>query len=278
MSPRKRTSPWRPSSARATEIFILEVSRPTKTALPCCMARPLCVRLGAGPSGATLVRRIARDEPPLLQKRTYGLLSGSRHSYRLNSFAIKGPDRQRKTRDQSPSLRVEQGQSSPVGLGDGASDRQPQAKPAWLVHTPRGIATGKGLQHGFLVSIWNAGPVVDDLDVRRIRRRRTQPDDHARAPLDPILGEVGNGAANFVRADGGEQVAGSLVAHGVADVGELVAEGLEEAGEVDERTALGRLPVPQIGERGMDHAGHLIEIAQHLRPRDFVLDELRPQA
>ena len=31
MSPRKRTSPWRPSSARATEIFILEVSRPTKT-------------------------------------------------------------------------------------------------------------------------------------------------------------------------------------------------------------------------------------------------------
>src|SRR4051812_26408367 len=73
MSPRKRTSPWRPSSARATEIFILEVSRPTKTALSCCMARPLCVRLGAGPSGATLVRRIARDEPPPLQQRTYGL-------------------------------------------------------------------------------------------------------------------------------------------------------------------------------------------------------------
>src|SRR5829696_1423879 len=72
MSPRKRTSPWRPSSARATEIFILEVSRPTKTALSCCMARPRCVRLGTGPSGATLVRRIARDEPPLLQKRTYG--------------------------------------------------------------------------------------------------------------------------------------------------------------------------------------------------------------
>src|SRR3954464_13420994 len=73
MSPRKRTSPWRPSSARATEIVILEVSRPTKTALSCCMARPLCVRLGTGPSGATLVRRIARDEPPPLQKRTYGL-------------------------------------------------------------------------------------------------------------------------------------------------------------------------------------------------------------
>src|SRR3954469_24567984 len=73
MSPRKRTSPWRPSSARATEIFILEVSRPTKTALSCCMARPLCVRLGAGPSGATLVRRIARDEPPPLRQRTYGL-------------------------------------------------------------------------------------------------------------------------------------------------------------------------------------------------------------
>ena len=37
------------------------------------MARPLCVSLGAGPSGATLVRRIARDEPPPLQQRTYGL-------------------------------------------------------------------------------------------------------------------------------------------------------------------------------------------------------------
>ena len=73
MSPRKRTSPWRPSSARATEIVILEVSRPTKAALSCCMARPLCVRLGTGPSGATLVRRIARDEPPPLQQRTYGL-------------------------------------------------------------------------------------------------------------------------------------------------------------------------------------------------------------
>src|SRR3954453_4979167 len=72
-SPRKRTSPWRPSSARATEIFILEVSRPTKTALSCCMARPQCVRLGTGLSGATLVRRIPRDEPPPLQKRTYGL-------------------------------------------------------------------------------------------------------------------------------------------------------------------------------------------------------------
>src|SRR5215213_4439115 len=73
MSPRKRTSPWRPSSARATEIFILEVSRPTKAALSCCMARPRCVRLGTGLSGATLVRRIARDEPPPLQQRTYGL-------------------------------------------------------------------------------------------------------------------------------------------------------------------------------------------------------------
>src|SRR5215212_72127 len=73
MSPRKRTSPWRPSSARATEIVILEVSRPTKTALSCCMARRLCVRLGTGPSGATLARRIARDEPPPLQQRTYGL-------------------------------------------------------------------------------------------------------------------------------------------------------------------------------------------------------------
>src|SRR5947209_18554427 len=73
MSPRKRTSPWRPSSARATEIVILDVSRPTKAALSCCMAHPRCVRLGTGPSGATLVGRIARDEPPPLQQRTYGL-------------------------------------------------------------------------------------------------------------------------------------------------------------------------------------------------------------
>src|SRR5215213_9766490 len=36
------------------------------------MARPLCVRLYAGPSGATLARRILRDEPPL-RRRTYGL-------------------------------------------------------------------------------------------------------------------------------------------------------------------------------------------------------------
>src|SRR3954471_5672017 len=73
MSPRKRTSPWRPSSARATEIFILEVSRPTKAALSCCMARPLCVRLRTGLSGATLAPRLPRGEPPPLQKRTYGL-------------------------------------------------------------------------------------------------------------------------------------------------------------------------------------------------------------
>src|SRR4051794_41768196 len=73
MSPRNRTSPWRPSSAKATEICNLEASRPTKAALPWCMARPLCVRLGAGPSGATLVRRIAQDAPPPLRQRTYGL-------------------------------------------------------------------------------------------------------------------------------------------------------------------------------------------------------------
>src|SRR4051794_35649538 len=91
MSPRKRTSPWRPASARATEIFILEVSRPTKTALSCGMARPLCVRLGTGLSGAILVRRIARDEPPPLQKRTYGLPAfdcvGSRNENHVHNVA-----------------------------------------------------------------------------------------------------------------------------------------------------------------------------------------------
>src|SRR3954447_461749 len=63
-----------PQASRVQEFLMGgEVSRPTKTALSCCMARPLCVRLGARPSGATLVRRIARDEPPPLQQRTYGL-------------------------------------------------------------------------------------------------------------------------------------------------------------------------------------------------------------
>jgi hypothetical protein len=45
---------WRPSSATATEIFSLDVSRPTNTLLFRCMARPLFGRLGAGPSGAIL--------------------------------------------------------------------------------------------------------------------------------------------------------------------------------------------------------------------------------
>src|SRR3954462_10814403 len=93
MSPRKRTSPWRPSSARATEIFILEVSRPTKTALSCCMARPRCVRLGTGVSGAPLARRIPRDEPPPLQKRTYGLPDG------LDRVQLRRLGRERYERD-----------------------------------------------------------------------------------------------------------------------------------------------------------------------------------
>src|SRR4051812_44528127 len=41
------------------------------------MARPLCVRLYAGPSSATLARRILRDEPPH-RRRTYGLRVGAR--------------------------------------------------------------------------------------------------------------------------------------------------------------------------------------------------------
>src|SRR3954465_5190031 len=108
MSPRKRTSPWRPSSARATEIFILEVSRPTKTALSCCMARPLCVRLGAGPSGATLVRRIARDEPPPLQKRTYGL------PHVLNRVEFRRSGRERQERDVGGHRQL--GRDMPAGL------------------------------------------------------------------------------------------------------------------------------------------------------------------
>src|SRR4051812_34768795 len=72
MSPRKRTSPWRPSSAKATEIFSLDVSRPTNTLLLCGMARPLCGRLGAGPSGTTLARRIVGTSH-LRRHRTYGL-------------------------------------------------------------------------------------------------------------------------------------------------------------------------------------------------------------
>ena len=51
-------------------------TRPSRRSASCAMSPflrccPLCVRLGAGPSGATLVRRIARDEPPPLQQRTY---------------------------------------------------------------------------------------------------------------------------------------------------------------------------------------------------------------
>src|SRR4051794_14191703 len=72
ISPRKRTSPWRPSAAKAIEIFSLEVSRPTNTLLLCGMARPLCGRLGAGPSGTTLARRI-RGTSHLRRERTYGL-------------------------------------------------------------------------------------------------------------------------------------------------------------------------------------------------------------
>src|SRR5215207_9494628 len=72
MSPRKRISPWRPSSATATEIFSFEVSRPTNTLLFCCMARPLCGRLGTGPSGAILAHRIVWTSH-LRRQRTYGL-------------------------------------------------------------------------------------------------------------------------------------------------------------------------------------------------------------
>src|SRR6185437_12097248 len=118
MSPRKRTSPWRPSSARATEIFILEVSRPTKTALSCCMARPRCVRLGTGLSGATLVRRIARDEPPPLQKRTYGLPDV------LDGVQLRRLGRERHE-------------------GDGGRDHKPlRLMPARLVHQDEGMRSG----------------------------------------------------------------------------------------------------------------------------------------
>jgi hypothetical protein len=40
MSPKKRTSPLRPVLAIATEIFCFDVSRPTKTSLFSCTARP----------------------------------------------------------------------------------------------------------------------------------------------------------------------------------------------------------------------------------------------
>ena len=85
MSPRNRTSPWRPSSARATEIFILEVSRPTKILLFSCMARPVCVRIGVGLSDATLARRIAwtshictDNEHTVCQMFSWPLSSGAR--------------------------------------------------------------------------------------------------------------------------------------------------------------------------------------------------------
>jgi hypothetical protein len=39
ISPRKRTSPPRPASAKAAEIFSFDVSSPRKTPLSCSMAR-----------------------------------------------------------------------------------------------------------------------------------------------------------------------------------------------------------------------------------------------
>src|SRR5215207_5984206 len=92
MSPRKRISPWRPSSATATEIFSFEVSRPTNTLLFCCMARPLCGRLGAGPSGATLAHRIVWTSH-LRRQRTYGLalgeIGGLRPPCRISAVPFK---------------------------------------------------------------------------------------------------------------------------------------------------------------------------------------------
>jgi len=40
MSPKNRTSPFRPSSAKATEVFNFDTSNPTKTSLCSFMARP----------------------------------------------------------------------------------------------------------------------------------------------------------------------------------------------------------------------------------------------
>src|SRR4051794_5679333 len=92
MSPRNRTSlgaRLRPRPLRSSTWKHPDRQRP---ALSWCMARPLCVRLGAGPSGATLVRRIARDEPPPLRQRTYGLpdvLGGGE----LRAFGREHPER-----------------------------------------------------------------------------------------------------------------------------------------------------------------------------------------
>ena len=60
------------SSARATDIFSLDVSSPTKILLFCCIARPLRVRLGAGPSGAILAVTLFGQPAPRRQ-RTYGM-------------------------------------------------------------------------------------------------------------------------------------------------------------------------------------------------------------
>jgi Bacterial protein of unknown function (DUF885) len=57
ISPKNRTSPCRPSSAKSTKIFILDVSSPIKTLLSCCMAGPQLEALRR-PADTTLTRRI----------------------------------------------------------------------------------------------------------------------------------------------------------------------------------------------------------------------------
>ena len=61
----------------------LEVSRPTNTLLFCCMARPLCGRLGAGRSGATLAHRIVWTSH-LRRQRTYGLVHAQQFTSRAH--------------------------------------------------------------------------------------------------------------------------------------------------------------------------------------------------
>jgi hypothetical protein len=77
ISPRNRTSPWPPSSARAAEMFILDVSRPTKTSLSDCTVYPPRVRPPA-PAGAFLVRQFV-DLPAssATNKRSAGQSRGS---------------------------------------------------------------------------------------------------------------------------------------------------------------------------------------------------------
>src|SRR5215213_5489241 len=69
-------------------------------------------------------------------------------------------DGQPEAGDQPRGPFIMQREVAAMGFRDGAGDGQPEAEPGRPVHAPRRVAAGEGLQHGFLVGVRNAGPIV----------------------------------------------------------------------------------------------------------------------